>query len=112
MFNLEDLKVARKNIAEKRSGSAETAYHDGVKVMDLFQLKPSITRLDEASKKFIEALEYNSQHLPSIIYISYILYALENDEMALKYIKMAERLVPVLPPQIVSFKEKIERRIR
>lgn len=108
MFNFEDLKVAKKNITEKRSGSSEVAYNEGLKILELFNANPSITRLESASEKFVEALEYNNEHVPSIIYISYILYMLGNNEMALKYIKNAERLMTFVPPDILKYKESIE----
>lgn len=111
MFNLEDLKVARKNVTERRSGNADSVYNDGLKLLDLYRQNPSITRLNEAGKKFIEALEYNSEHVQSIIYLSYILYALENEEMALKYIKLAASKIPFLPPEIAKYKEAIERKL-
>jgi hypothetical protein len=111
MFNLEDLKVARKNLAEKRNGSADVAYNEGLKILEIYRKSPSVTRLDEASKKFIEAMEYNSEHLPSLIYLSYVLYALENEEMALKYIKIATQKTEMLPPEIIHYKEQIEKRL-
>lgn len=111
MFNFDNLKVARKNIAEKRGGSAESAYNEGVKILDLYRQMPGVTRLDEAGKRFIEALQYNSEHVQSIIYLSYILYALENEPMALKYIKMAERLRSPLPAEIIKYKKAIEEKL-
>jgi len=111
MINLEDLKTAKSNITQKRSGNAESAYADGLKVLELYKLKPSITRLDQAAKKFIEALEYNNEHIPSLVYISYVLYALGNEEMAMKYIRIVENLVPEMPPDIIRFKDAVEKRI-
>jgi hypothetical protein len=111
MFDFNDIKVARKQVTDKRSGSAETAYSEALIALESYRQTPTVTKLNEAGKKFIEALEYNSEHVPSIIYLSYVLYALENEPMALKYIKMAERYKTPLPPEILRYKHSIEMNI-
>jgi hypothetical protein len=109
LFNLDELKTAKKNVTEKRSGNAEIAFNEGQKILESFRLNPSVTSLEKAGSRFIEALEYNSEHAPSLVYLSYVLFALGNEPMALKYIKMAERFMPSIPPDIYKFKEKIEK---
>jgi hypothetical protein len=111
MLNLDDLKTAKNNIAQKRSGNAESAFNEGKKILELYKLNPSVSRLEHAGRKFVEALEYNNEHIPSLIYVSFILFALGNEEMAMKYIKTVEILKPALPKDINNYKEAIEKRI-
>lgn len=107
MFDLKDLQAARQKITEKRSGNSEEIFNEGLKIMDSYQLNPNVTTLDLAGKKFIEALEYNKDHLPSIIYLSYVFFVLGNEEMALKYIRMAEYIQPELPEEIINYKNEV-----
>jgi hypothetical protein len=111
MVALKDLKTDRINIELKSGGTAEAAYKAGVKILDFYKMQPSITRLDQAGKKFAEALGYDAEHVPSMIYVSFILYALGNEPLALKYLNRAEQLTSPLPDELDRYKNAIEKRI-
>lgn len=109
MYNFANLVTSKKDIVGKRSGNADTACSEGVKILELYKIKPNIAMLEQACKKFIEALEYNNEHVPSFLYTSYVFYALGNEEMAMKFFRMAEKLVPELNPDILNLKNQIQK---
>lgn len=111
MYDLKAFQAASKKVTEKRSENSVEAYDSALKIMTSYQEKPSITRLEQAGKKFIEALEFNNKHLPSLIYLSYIFYALGNEEMCLKYIRMAEEIQPQLPAELIKYKNAVIKRL-
>jgi hypothetical protein len=110
-INSSEINDARKELESKRKESAELAYSTGFNILEQYKQNPEIPLLEQAGKKFSEALSFNSEHIPSIIMISFVLYALANEEMALKYMKMAEKLMPELPPDILKYKKAIEKRV-
>lgn len=108
---LNNLKAEKNRLAEKKSGSVGAAYQDGLKILQTYKLSPSISKLEQAGKKFVEVLEYNSEHAPALMYLSYIFFAIGNLEMAMKYMLRAENFVFDLPPNIQRYRETIEKKI-
>ncbi len=106
-----DLKDARKEIETKRSRNAGDAYSEALKLLAVYKANPDIEGLEKAANKFIEVLEFNKDHAPSLFYLSYVFYALGDEEKAMKYIKMAESLVPELPPDLLKYKEAVSKRL-
>ncbi|MFN8674366.1 MAG: hypothetical protein U0457_20090 [Candidatus Sericytochromatia bacterium] len=112
MLNLKDFQIARKNIAEKRDSNAESIFDEALKILESYKNLPSITKLEQLGKKLIETISYNKEHLPAYLYLSFVFYALNNEEMALKYIKIAESLSKdPLPSAILKYKDEINNKI-
>ncbi|MBC7472706.1 MAG: hypothetical protein H7263_00320 [Candidatus Sericytochromatia bacterium] len=111
MFDLKDIQAAKKKLAEKRTDNSHDSYSDGLKILEEYKQSPDVATLEQAGKKFIEALEFNKDHIPSLIYLSYIFYTLSNDEIALKYLDMVFALESNLPEEIIAYRNDIIRRL-
>ncbi len=111
MFDLKDIQEAKKKLTEKRTDNSDESYNQGLKILEEYKQNPDINLLDQAGKKFIEALEFNKEHIQSLIYLSYIFYTLNNDETALKYLDMVFALESNLPAEIIAYRNDVIRRL-
>lgn len=111
MFDLADIQNAKKKLSEKRNDNSGESLNKGIEILESYKVNPDIDKLDQAGKLFIEALQFNKHSLEALIYLSYVFYALDNPEMALKYFKMLEDLEQNLPAEFIKYKETIIQRL-
>lgn len=109
-MDLSILSQAKSRTQEIRKTVALDNYDEGSRLLDEFYETKNFEILKEASKIFSNTIEYNKEDPRPYISLGYIFYILENEEFALKYFDLAEKLIP-LPDEIKEIKDKIEEEI-
>jgi tetratricopeptide (TPR) repeat protein len=120
MFDLKNLAEAKTKVTEIRQENSLSYYDEALKILENFEngdylidpedpeLGQDITKLQEAGEKLAETIQFDPENECAYIALSYIFYILEDDQMALKYINMAESVSQEdLPDEILEFKQKI-----
>jgi len=107
MFDLKSLASAKVKVQKKRIQVSGDAYEDAVIALKEFEDDPDKEKLEEASNKLLESLQYNPDHVQSYICLAYVFFVLGDSAWAFKYIITAESLMPDLPEEIMEFKQRI-----
>lgn len=106
-MDLSILSQAKSRSQELRKSVALDSYEEGSRLLDEFSETQDFETLKNASKIFSNTIEYNKEDPRPYISLGYIFYILENDEFALKYFDLAEKIIS-LPDEIKEIKNKIE----
>lgn len=124
MFDLKQLAEAKTKVTEKRQENAVSFYDEALKILENFEngdylidpeepeLGQDITKLQEAGEKLAETIQFDPENIGAYIALAYIFYVLEDDEMSMKYLNMAESISDEdLPEEILEFKLKVSKNI-
>jgi tetratricopeptide (TPR) repeat protein len=109
-MDLSILSKAKEKTQELRKNVALDNYEEGARLFDEFIETRDFDILKTASKIFSNTIEYNKEDPRPYISLGYIFYLLENNEFALKYFDLAEKLIG-LPEEIKEIKTNIEEEI-
>lgn len=120
MFDLKNLAEAKTKVTEIRQENSLSYYDEALNILENFEngdylidpedpeLGQDITKLKEAGEKLAETIQFDPENVCAYIALSYIFYLLEDDQMAIKYMNMAESISQEdLPQEIIEFKQTI-----
>jgi len=102
MYNFDNLVSVKKNtekIEEKRINNYETAFNNALLALKDFKSKSSYDPqlLKKAADNLIEAMGQKRSKPEPYITLSCIFYMINEDKLAIKYLKVASELNPNLP---------------
>lgn len=109
MFNFDSLNSIKKEagkLGEKRNDKFEEAFKQALDTMQKFHLNPaSGTKfLKEAAEQLINAMSQRRSRPEPYIVLSCIFYMINEDKLAVKYLKAASSLAPEMP-QVKALKQ-------
>lgn len=82
-------------------------YEEALGILENFSKNPNLKFLQEASYKLLDYIREYRNHAPSYFCLSYIFYALDNTEFAMKFMKEAEQISPDVPDELKKLRNKI-----
>ncbi|MFN8578295.1 MAG: hypothetical protein U0354_15765 [Candidatus Sericytochromatia bacterium] len=109
MFNLEDLAKAKTKVKDIRKQNSGNAYEEGFKILEEFENgEADKEQLAIAGDNIIEALKFDPENVEAYVCLSYIFYVLGEDQVALKYVQIAEEIFgEELPLELEDFKQNL-----
>jgi hypothetical protein len=94
MSNLETLNKTKTN---ERNEHALNSLKQALQILQEFQEKTDKTTLLQAANSLIESLKYEKNQVEPYFFLSYIFFILDNNKLALKYLKICELIDPTFP---------------
>lgn len=95
MFDMSSLNAAKKKAKdnyEKHVGDFESELKEGIELFKSFADDKNSNTLKKASDKFFDAIRSKRSRVEPYIYLSYIFYMLDNNELAIKYLDYAKSI--------------------
>jgi hypothetical protein len=96
MTNRESV-MENKNITNESTKNSLNALKNALALLQQFQEKTDKRTLLEAANSLIESLKYEKNQVEPYFFLSYIFFILDNNKLALKYLKICELIDPTFP---------------
>ena len=108
MFDFDAIKSVKSNIKTNgNEAKSDEVLKDALKDLESFHnLPPNKEKLKDVAKKFIEVIKFKRNRVEPYVYLAYIFFQINQNDLAVKYLKIARDIDPVYP-QIEELKQMI-----